>query len=369
MILASRSGNDILLTFSLPEPAGFSGYRLERMRESGEWLPWNGSQFKVSSSPVLLSGGRFCDFDTSDGLYQYRVQAVGDSTSAWEYSDWVRVGLDRRGWTFGNYAPPQGLYGDVLTEDDLRYTYLWGVDFRASNGDTFSDAQVRHAITSAVSEIARALKIAIKKSRIKCQPTASLVRGADYDEAEDPYTYRHDRWARVGRIILRKRPVIDVSRFELYSVADQRVIDMLSWVRLDHRKGVISFFPKAGSSEFRVAPSVFALGSSSRIHDYPHGYKIDYVAGFEDSSMIPDDLREIIAKVAACKLLNIIGDGLIAGFSSASLSLDGVSESFSSTQSATNAYFGARIQVYLKDIEDYLNNNRSKFGVMTIGSI
>jgi len=93
------------------------------------------------------------------------------------------------------------------------------------------------------------------------------------------------------------------------------------------------------------------------------------VAGYENSSRIPDDLREVIGKVAACKLLNIIGDGLIAGFSSSSLSIDGLSESFSSTQSATNAFFGARIQVYLKDIENYLKENRNKFGVQVMGSI
>jgi hypothetical protein len=112
-----------------------------------------------------------------------------------------------------------------------------------------------------------------------------------------------------------------------------------------------------------------AVGASYRNGDYPHGYKIDYTAGYENAGMVPADLRDIIGKAAACKLLNIIGDGLIAGFSSSSLSMDGVSESFSSTQSATNAYFGARIQVYLKDIETYLKENRSKFGNITIGSI
>lgn len=49
--------------------------------------------------------------------------------------------------------------------------------------------------------------------------------------------------------------------------------------------------------------------------------------------------------------------------------MDGVSESFSSTQSATNAYFGARINTYLKDIKNYLEENRNKFGPMTIGSV
>ena len=98
-------------------------------------------------------------------------------------------------------------------------------------------------------------------------------------------------------------------------------------------------------------------------------YAIDYDAGFETSDDIPQDLRQIIAKVAAVSLLNIIGDGLMSGFSSSSLSMDGLSESFSSTQSATSAYFGARIKVYQDEIENYINQNKNKFGHMIIGAI
>lgn len=361
------AGSSVVLSFSTPSVDNFSGYQLERKQEVGPWERWIGSGFHESRPPLLISALNICDYAVPEGIYQYRAKEIGDTESEWEYSDWLRIGSGKVGWTFGNYILPEGgAFGDVLTTDDLRHTYLWGIDLKASNGDIYTDAQIKSAISSAVSEIARALKITIKKTRLACQPAPARD---DYDEEEDPYTYRHDRWPRTGRIILRRRPVIEVSRFELYSIADQKVLDMLPWVRLDHRKGVISFFPKAGSSEFRVSPTVFAMGSSFRAQDYPHGYKIDYSAGFENAAMVPDDLREIIAKVAACKLLNIIGDGLIAGYSSSSLSLDGMSESFSSTQSATNAYFGARIQVYLKDIETYLAENRTKFGVMTIGSI
>ena len=49
--------------------------------------------------------------------------------------------------------------------------------------------------------------------------------------------------------------------------------------------------------------------------------------------------------------------------------MDGLSESFSSTQSATSAYFGARIKVYQDEIENYINQNKNKFGHMVIGAI
>jgi hypothetical protein len=96
-------------------------------------------------------------------------------------------------------------------------------------------------------------------------------------------------------------------------------------------------------------------------------YAVDYTAGFETCDDVPMDLRQIIAKIAACSLLNIIGRGLMSGFSSSSLSMDGVSESFSSTQSATSAYYGADIKEYKNDIDNYISALKKKYGHIALG--
>jgi hypothetical protein len=98
-------------------------------------------------------------------------------------------------------------------------------------------------------------------------------------------------------------------------------------------------------------------------------YAVDYVAGYENSDEVPVDLREVIGKIAAVSLLNNIGRGLMSGFSSSSLSMDGVSESFSSTQSATSAYYGADIKEYKDDIEKYISANKTKFGHIPMGAL
>jgi hypothetical protein len=46
-----------------------------------------------------------------------------------------------------------------------------------------------------------------------------------------------------------------------------------------------------------------------------------------------------------------------------------MSESFSSTQSATSAYFGARIKVYEEELKEYIGAVRRKFGFMQAGVI
>jgi len=370
-ITVKKIEKDIILTIqddSVLE--NFTGYRLERRTAGGSWYTWTSNGWVEGGDPLLLTSNRFTDYDLSDGIYQYRyciAFSVGDPSN-WQESEWVNIGYDKLGWTFGNYHVPEDQFGEVLTVDDIRFTYLWGIDFRASNGEIYTDEQIKHQIKATAQEFERALNLSIFKKKIVCQPSSDV----DYDIAEDPYPFRGDRWIRAGKVILRRRPVISVERFELYSIVDQKILDLLPWIRLDHRKGVLNFFPKVGPSGVIGAnPYLLTAGMPLRSlgNHYPHGYKIDYTAGFEDAGKIPEDLRDIIAKGVACKLLNVIGDGLIAGFSSSSISLDGVSESFSSTQSATNAYFGARIQVYLKDIENYIKNYRYKFGHFVIGSI
>ena len=99
---------------------------------------------------------------------------------------------------------------------------------------------------------------------------------------------------------------------------------------------------------------------------YPNGFEFDYTTGYESSKFVDRGLRDVVAKWAAIQTLATVGDGLLAGFSSSSISLDGISESFSSTQSATSAFFGARIKQYIDDVDKWLSRNRYKRGAIPI---
>lgn len=376
-IKADINNTDIILTLTDQSAiVGFLGYELERSREGSPWQAWTGTAW-VEGGVVLLSDrNRFTDYEVSAGIYQYRARARfgvdPDFTfSEYEESEFLRIAtaglLEKTGWTFGNYAPPVGEFGDVLTSDDLRYTYLWGVPFTSSKGEEFTDEQVRYQVDAAVRELELALSLTIKKRRIGCHQDE--VNPEDYDEMEDAYAYHRHHWNVGGRINLRRRPVLSVDSFALYTITGQKILDLMDWVRLDHGKGVLHFYPKSGpQGTMRVSPSFLSYRYLAPV-DYPQGYRVSYTVGFEDASKVYPEFRDIVGKIAACKLLNIIGDGLIAGFSSASVSLDGISESFSTTQSATNAMYGARIGVYLKDIESFIKDNRLKYRSLNLGSI
>jgi hypothetical protein len=375
-ITVNSIGSDAVLTLEDASSLdGFSGYRLERKQpEDSAWSVWTGSLW-ASSGASLLTSNKFSDYDLTDGLYQYRyrIEYAAADPSEYKASDWVVIGSEKIGWMFENYEPPEGLFGEVLTADDMRYTYLWGIDFKASNGQVFTDSQIRGKIKSSIAELERALKINISPVRIKTEPDSSQVLGTDYDIEESPYTYRPEKWRVNGPLVLRRRPVLELSRLDFYTIVDAKMLDLLSWVRLDKTKGVVRLsIPRGGGGDEGVYTGTaygLLMGGSSFRTDYPGAFKVDYTAGYNSAKYIQEDMRDVIGKIAACKMLNVIGDGLIAGYSSSSLSLDGVSESFSSTQSATSAYFGARIKVYLDDIEDYLKRNSRKFSNFMIGSI
>lgn len=356
------------------------------------------NEIEVEEKPkiLLLKNGDFVDsFNLENGLYEYRyipldtikeiyeIESVEELTqeqldnidgSKWIYSEWCRFGnSDCIGYSFGNYEAPQGKWGTIATPDDLRYTYLWGTDFKAANGDFFDDAQIQYFIDSAVKYMERELNITIKKRVIKCNAkkrnlikTTKWIEG-DYDVEESPYDFNFRKIQRYGMIRTLQRPIIDIERLELtYRSKDVRQ-NLLENTEIDYKKGIIKFLqrPWRQSQKYDGISNALEMYGNQTFNAQMF-YEIDYSAGFENSDEVPEDLREIIAKVAAVSLLNVIGDGLMSGFSSSSLSMDGISESFSSTQSATSSYYGARIQVYRDEIKAYIQENKYKFSNLPI---
>lgn len=82
----------------------------------------------------------------------------------------------------------------------------------------------------------------------------------------------------------------------------------------------------------------------------PNFWHIKYKTGF--STAIPYDILSILGKLATVQMLAIIGDVILnIGISNESLSFDGFSQSFGTTQSGGNSVFGARIKLYIEDLK------------------
>lgn len=345
------------------------------------WLTYTENGFvNLAEHPELsvktLDAGDFIDsFELTDGLYEYRVYKASVTDPEWKdfvMSEWIKFGSpDAIGYSFNNYHSPEGSWGTAVTPDDCRYTFLWGTDFKATNGTYFTDEQIQWFIDAATSEMERLLNISLKKKVYKSQEsTEGLTKGIDYDEEESLYDYTQRKIQRYGMIQTKHRPILDITRCELINRGSTSNMDLLDSIVPDKKQGVIKFLKRpynADNTHKLISNSLCRYGSETF---QPHlFYAVDYSAGYETSDDLPSDLRQMIGKVAAISLLNIIGDGLMSGFSSSSLSMDGISESFSSTQSATSAYFGARIKVYQDEVKDYIERNKFRFGFFPIGCL
>lgn len=368
-ILVSMSGNN-------------SPFILERLFYKDEnWLVWTESGFVIpeaSTEPLDLNSGDFVDsFELQNGLYQYRIHSANIENPEfkdYEFTCWTKFGVpDAVGYSFNNYKVPEGKWGTIVTPDDCRYTFLWGTDFKATNGQMFTDEQIQWFIDAATREMERQLNITIVKRRIKSEFSVeqrNLKKGIDYDDAETPYDFSYRKIQRYGMIQTKQRPILNVTRCTLINKGQNDDVDLLPSVVPDKKNGVLKFLKrpwKPNDTWTGISDSISRYGAETW---NPHlFYAVDYDAGFENSDEVPSDLRHMIGKMAAISLLNVIGDGLMSGFSSSSLSMDGVSESFSSTQSATSAYFGARIAVYQKEVQDYITQNKFKFGFFRVGSL
>lgn len=391
MIVAQSIKEKILVTID-NQTLATKGFRIERKSNIDDlWRVWTGKDFcivtdnqqgnlqsgSLALTPTKIFGIDFLDVTQKQkGLYAYRfidfdIDVASATQEDYEYSNWVRVRDDQQiGYSFGNYKVPQGQWGCIVTEDDMRYTYLWGTDFKANNGQSYTDAQIKYFIDASVKDIERKLDITIKKQRIRYNAKErGLVKDKDYDTEEAVYDFRYAKISRYGLIKTRQRPILELHTLKLLSRLEG-INDLKDTTIVDKTKGLLKLMARP------LKPSETTQGIQQAIGVYGNQtmnahlfYAIDYDAGYETSDDVPQDLREVIAKNAAVNLLNVIGDGLMSGFSSSSLSMDGVSESFSSTQSATSAYFGARIKEYKDDIDAYIKAVKGKFGHLAIGCL
>lgn len=376
-ISAESTTNRILVTID-----GDGSFVLERKYyKHSKWLTYTESGFadlsiETEKSAKTLGAGDFVDsFELTDGIYEYRIvnaDIESPDFKDYQFSEYIKFGMpDSIGYSFNNYKAPEGKWGTPVTPDDCRYTFLWGTDFKATNGTYFNDEQIQWFIDAATEELSRQLNINIKKKVYKSQiSTQGLKKGVDYDEEEALYDYSKRKIQRYGMIQTKHRPIIDITRCELINRGATSNMDLLDSCIPDKQRGVIKFLKRPYDYDNTRRSTQDALCRHGSEEFQPHlFYAIDYSAGFESSDDLPADLRQIIGKVAAISLLNVIGDGLMSGFSSSSLSMDGISESFSSTQSATSAYFGARIKVYQDEVKDYIQQNKFRFGYYPIGCL
>lgn len=301
----------------------------------------------------------------------------------------------RTGFAFNNpnidsdfYAPD---WGELITADEMRYNYMFGNPLIAeADSMTITDDQLRDYVRLTIGFMERELNIDILPRLIRYEDIVGddgdeVVR-TDIDDSEylaslsdkqlnqlyirEPgYPYRVERARNECFVKLRRRPVRDVLTANFVDPYHSTTILDLMPYRIVKKglSGICHFRPKISGSgiSFNYLWSMYLTVPYYRnIHD---AFKIDYTTGYANCQDVPDDLRWVIGKIASLTVMTIYGIGKLAAIASRSVSLNSVSESISTTQSATSDAFGAQKITYQKEIAEWFKQNRAKYSRTLFG--
>ena len=254
---------------------------------------------------------------------------------------------------------------DLISIDELKTFYLFGLDLTNDLGEPYPDSLFAFWIKNAVSWLERKLDIPIL-------PVTILEERHDYFRDDyDNYIY----------IQLNRYPLISIEEVKMVLPGEQVVqVFEQDWVHPERHSGQLQLVPGTGTAGSILLGASgawipFIYGNNKFI---PDAFRVRYTAGFgqyppgswgfapgsnppsvshpdPQLDRYPDIIKELIGKIASFGPLNIAGDLLGgAGIASQSVSIDGLSQNFNTTSSATSAGYGARLIQYNKEIKDQI---------------
>lgn len=292
-----------------------------------------------------------------------------------------------------NYLAPS--FGMIVTADELRYDELFGNPL-ISEADSMAmtDDQLQNYSRVATGIVERELNIDIlprliryddpigedgtAETRTDIDDTSYLAKlktGTQLSELyirEIGYPYRVIAARKECRVKLRRRPVRDVLTANFVDpYFGNTIIDLMPYrIVKKGLSGVCYFRPRQLSSRSNTFQYLFQRYLTAPfMQDLQDVFRIDYTSGYENCSHVPEDLRYIIKKLAALMTMATYGDGKFAAIANRSVSLNSVTESIGTTQSATSAAFGARILMYQKEVKEWFAQNRQKYSRTLFGSL
>lgn len=185
----------------------------------------------------------------------------------------------------------------------------------------------------------------------------TLVINEDYDFIKAPISFYPRR---PGQWIDIQFPYPSLLKVEqLYgAVANTRVVHVNpEWVEIAERSGFVQLVPFNTELAFDFVGLIWveSLRSATPIPNFWH-YNV--ISGLREC---PGDILELIGRFAAIPILTAAGAAFRGGYSSQSVSRDGVSESVSYTSSAIYGVYSASIEDYRNWIREHLPAIRSRY--------
>lgn len=223
----------------------------------------------------------------------------------------------------------------ILSVEDLKKIFLFGIDLTDDNGVDFPEEMYEFYIRSAQEWVEAQL------GGICLCPTVIPNEVHDY--------YLND-YISYSFLKLYRYPLLSIESVGIqYPLATNVIQFDPTWFRAESVASQVQLIPSQGT----FSSMLMTQGGSfiySGMENVPGIFRVGYTAGFP-RGQVPYLLKEIVGMKASLGPLNIAGDLIAgAGIASKSISMDGLSQSISTTSSAENSGFGSRIKAYNEDI-------------------
>jgi hypothetical protein len=339
----------------------------------------------------------------STGKYQAIMSAVTIAKTYYDkitYTDWnnetvveynsivVSLALDSgkvRQKSGFSYSKPDLTYnngwGNIITPDEIRFKYLFGNPLVAQNGEAMGDDAIQLCIDSAIAMVEKDLNINLVKRSYKARGTnlndrTDLVGTPEIDYEWDE-AYDFDRETFNNKYIyikLRHRPITKVYQVIFRDPLNNNVADITGWCKPNYERGSLEFFPTYGNLLMMfLQSSYFAMGNFiGQTEKYPDAFYIDYDAGLTNVLVMRKkypELFEICGCMAAISAILWLSIGKASGIASQSISMEGISESISTTASAENFLMAAEALAYTKRIDKFYKENKYKYSGIQLGCL
>ena len=239
----------------------------------------------------------------------------------------------------------------IWSVEEYLVDYLTDIPLRGLGGEKIADKAIEAKIRIATSQMEGYLSIRIPKQRVS--------------EQQDFEREHFENWGAIHANFL----VTEVIQLQGQLNFARQIKYPRGWISLKRQiekarnihivpgqqedlQGLQNDFVAVFTGKFPI----FGYSSANYIPNY---WNIDYATGFEE---VPYDLQDAVAKTATMQVLAILGDVAFgAGIASKSLSLDGLSQSIGTTQSAENSLYSARIRQFEKELKNELKWLKNRY--------
>ena len=240
--------------------------------------------------------------------------------------------------------------GMILSPTEIFAIYLYGIKIQGGDGTSFSPESMRFYIQAAQQEVENYFNLKLRYQFIALEKLTF---------------YRADYWQSFPILFTNypvNRPISLTGRFnqlEQISYPTQWLTNTRNSYGQYKRR--VSIEP-TGTAVATANAEVILSGLTTQLGSQhflmiPDYWDLQYITGFDLDNM-PMDLINLVGKLATFGPL---------GIAAQSLGVDGLSQSISSTSSATNAGYGARILQYSKEIKETVQKIKLVYDEVKLG--